>query len=76
MWKLIKHVYGLKQAPRSWYARLDKYLQQQGFKEGVANSNLYLKISNENMLIIEVYVDDIMFGSNYDRLSQDFSQVM
>eukprot|EP00253_Pinus_taeda_P009887 PITA_09887 len=41
--KLKKALYGLKQAPRAWYARLDHYLQQQGFKKGVAGSNLYIK---------------------------------
>ena len=32
--KLKKALYGLKQAPRAWYARLDSYLQTQGFKRG------------------------------------------
>eukprot|EP00253_Pinus_taeda_P019035 PITA_19035 len=41
--KLKKALYGLKQAPRAWYARLDHYLKQQGFKKGVVGSNLYIK---------------------------------
>jgi hypothetical protein len=61
---LIKTLYGLNQAPRAWYSRLDKRLQQQGFKRGTTNNNIYINISNANMLIIVVYVDDIIFGSN------------
>eukprot|EP00253_Pinus_taeda_P027678 PITA_27678 len=45
--KLKKALYGLKQAPRAWYARLDHYLQQQGFKKGVDGSNLYIKTNEE-----------------------------
>ena len=42
--ELKKALYGLKQAPRAWYARLDKYLQQQGFKRGSVDNNLYIKM--------------------------------
>jgi hypothetical protein len=71
--KLKKALYGLKQAPRAWYSRLDKYLQQVGFKKGSADNNLYIKVSQGNILLIEVYVDDIIFGSDDDRLSQKFA---
>ena len=74
--RLRRALYGLKQAPRAWYARLDKYLHKQGFKKGSADSNLYIKIENEHMIIIEVYVDDIIFGSDDDRLSRQFSKDM
>ena len=69
-------MYGLKQAPRAWYERLDKYLQQQGFKRGSVDNNLYIKMDKESMIIIEVYVDEIIFGSDDDRLSQQFSKDM
>ena len=72
--KLKKALYGLKQAPRAWYSRLDKYLQQAGFKKGSADTNLYIKLSQGNILLIEVYVDDIIFGSDDDRLSQKFAK--
>ena len=62
--KLKKVVFGLKQDPRAWFSRLDSYLKQQGFKRGVIESNLYLKIKDKNMIIVVVYVDDIIFGSN------------
>jgi hypothetical protein len=66
--KLKKALYGLKEAPRAWCFRLDKYLQQARFKKGGADNNLYIKVSQGNILLIEVYVDDIIFGSDDDRL--------
>jgi hypothetical protein len=74
--RLKKALYGLKQAPRAWYYRLDKYLHQQGFSKGSADSNLYTKIDNDKLLIIVVYVDDIIFGSNEESMSQNFASVM
>jgi hypothetical protein len=74
--KLKKALYGLKQAPRAWYSRLDKYLQQAGLRKESADSNLYIKVSQGNILLIDVYVDDIIFGSDDDRLSQKFAKDM
>jgi hypothetical protein len=74
--KLNKALYGLKQALRAWYSRLDKYLQQAEFGNGSANNNLYIKVSQGNVLLIEFYVDDIIFGSDDDRLSQKFAKDM
>ena len=74
--KLKKALYGLKQAPRAWYFRLDEYLHQQGFAKGSTDNNLYIKVDNEKLLILVVYVDDIIFGSNEEDMSQNFSLVM
>jgi len=74
--RLKKALYGLKQAPRAWYYRLDKYLHQQGFSKGSADSNLYIKIENYKLLIIVVYVDDIIFGINEEAMSQRFALMM
>jgi len=60
--KLKKALYGLKQAPRSWYYRLDKFLQDKGFKKGIADNNLYIKSEGDNLLVVLVHVDDIIFG--------------
>jgi hypothetical protein len=67
-------MYGLKQAPRSLYVRLDRYLQQQGFIRGRKYNNIYIKVEQDNLTIIELYVDEIIFGSNDDRLSQKFAR--
>jgi hypothetical protein len=73
---LKKVLYGLKQAPRAWYSRLDKYLQQAGFRKLSAYNNLYIKVTKDSILLIEFYVDDIIFGSNDERLSQKFAKDM
>ena len=67
-------MYGLKQAHSAWYSRLDKYLQQAGFRKGSADINLYIKVSQGNILLIEFYVDDIIFCSDDVRLSQKFAK--
>eukprot|EP00253_Pinus_taeda_P004898 PITA_04898 len=74
--RLKKALYGLKQAPRAWYYRLDKYLHQQGFSKGSVDSNLYIKIENDKLLILVAYVDDIIFSSNEEAMSQSFALVM
>jgi hypothetical protein len=74
--RLKKALYGLKQTPRAWNVRLDIYLQQQGLRKGNVDINLYVKVDGNNKLIIEVYVDDIIFGSDDDEMSKSFSQDM
>ena len=74
--RLKRALYGLKQAPRAWYSKLDRYLQQQSFKRGRADINLYIKRYYDNILIIEVYVDDIVFGSDDESLSRKFAKGM
>ena len=48
---LKKELYGLKQAPRAWYLRLDRYLQQPGFKRGNVDNNLYIKMDQDSIII-------------------------
>jgi hypothetical protein len=67
--KLKKALYGLKQAPRAWFSRLDQYLQKQGYKRGTTENNLYIKIEDQNMIVVVVYVEDIIFGSNITKIS-------
>jgi hypothetical protein len=49
-------------------------LQQAGFRKGSADNNLYIKVSQGNILLIEVYDDDIIFGSDNDSLRQKFAK--
>ena len=71
--KLKKALYGLKQSLKKWFSRLDTYLKQQGYRRGATHSNLYIKFKNENMIIVVVYVDDIIFGSDLQIMCVDFS---
>jgi hypothetical protein len=57
--KLKKDLIGLKKAPRAWYGRIDKFLTSLGFAKSKANSNLYLKVMNDESVILLLYVDDL-----------------
>ena len=61
VFRLNKALYGLKQAPRAWYKRLSKFLLKNGFKRGKIDSTLFLLKREQEFLIIQVYVDDIIF---------------
>jgi hypothetical protein len=74
--KMKKSLYGLKQAPHALYYRLDKYLQDKGFKGGTIDNNLYIKIEGNDFLIVLVYVDDIIFGRNNASLGKWFASSM
>ena len=70
--RLKKALYGLKQAPKVWYDRLTSYLLDHGFKRGQANRTLFVKRDEKSFLVAQVYVDDIVFGSTIDHLTQEF----
>ena len=76
--KLKKDLYGLKQAPRAQYYRLDKYLQDKVFQKlkGTVDSNLYIKSEGDDLLVVLVYVDDIIFGCTNDSVIQWFANSM
>jgi hypothetical protein len=74
--KLKKALYELKQAPRAWYYRLDKFLQDKRFKKGTVDSNLYIKSEGDNLLVVLVYVDDIIFGCTNESSVQWFANSM
>ena len=68
--RLKKALYGLKQAPRTWYARLDSYLAKLGFDKGMEDNNLCLKEVENGLLIIVIFIDDIIFGSNEEAIDK------
>jgi hypothetical protein len=74
--KLKKALYGLKQAPRAWYHRLDKFLQDKGFKKGIVDNNLYIKSEGDDLLVVVVYVYEIIFGCTNDLSVQWFANSM
>ncbi|XP_014490299.1 uncharacterized protein LOC106753033 [Vigna radiata var. radiata] len=76
VYKLKKALYGLKQAPRSWYERLSEFLVKKGYSRGKIDSTLFIKSSNKDKLYVQIYVDDIIFGSTNSMLCKEFSKVM
>ena len=68
VYKLRKALYGLKQAPRAWYERLRDFLLSKGFKMGKVDTTLFTKKLGNDLFVMQIYVDDIIFGST----NQDF----
>ena len=76
VYKLNKGLYGLKQAPRAWYERLSKFLLEHKFSRGNVDTTLFLKKQNKDMLLVQIYVDDIIFGATNNRLCEEFADLM
>jgi hypothetical protein len=78
VYKLRKALYGLKQAPRAWYGRLRGFLFERGFEMGKVDQTLFLLRQGRDILIVQVYVDDIVFGvlsnSLFARFAEDMSK--
>ncbi|KAJ9547080.1 hypothetical protein OSB04_019623 [Centaurea solstitialis] len=73
VYKLNKALYGLKQAPRDWYDTLSTFLLSKGFERGKIDSTLFLKKYPKHILLVQIYVDDIIFGSTNPKLCQKTS---
>ncbi|GJW30919.1 putative ribonuclease H-like domain-containing protein [Tanacetum coccineum] len=56
-----KALYGLHQAPRAWYETLSTYLLENGFRRGTIDKTLFIKKDKDDILLVQVYVDDIIF---------------
>ncbi|KAK8625938.1 hypothetical protein V6N13_057093 [Hibiscus sabdariffa] len=76
VFKLSKALYGLKQAPRAWYERLSNFLVEKGFNKGNVDTTLFIKNDGKDILVVQIYVDDIIFGSTNELLCQDFAKLM
>ncbi|KAL5547467.1 hypothetical protein UlMin_002698 [Ulmus minor] len=76
VYKLKKALYGLKQAPRAWYDRLSKFLLKNEFEMGKVDKTLFIKTKDKDILIVQIYVDDIIFGATNKSLCEDFAKCM
>ncbi|GJZ96430.1 retrovirus-related pol polyprotein from transposon TNT 1-94 [Tanacetum coccineum] len=76
VFKLKKALYGLKQAPKSWYDRLKAFLLDHLYTMGLVDNTLFTKKRNSHIIIVQIYVDDIIFGSTCQELCDDFSKIM
>nr|GFA70377.1 hypothetical protein [Tanacetum cinerariifolium] len=68
VYKVEKAMYGLHQAPRAWYGTLSKYLLKNGFQRGTIDQTLFIRRQREDFILVQVYVDDIIFGSSNPQL--------
>ena len=72
VFKLEKVLYSLKQVSRAWYERLSSFLVFNGFVKGKVDTTLLIKHVENNILIVQIYVDDIVFKSTNEKLCKDF----
>nr|KYP55915.1 Retrovirus-related Pol polyprotein from transposon TNT 1-94 [Cajanus cajan] len=76
VYKLKKALYGLKQAPRSWYDRLSKFLIENDYVRGKVDNTLFVKKFKTDTMYVQIYVDDIVFGSTNSYLCKEFAKTM
>ncbi|GKD63091.1 putative ribonuclease H-like domain-containing protein [Tanacetum coccineum] len=74
VYKVVKALYGLHQAPRAWYETLAKYLLDNGFHRGKIDQTLFIKKQKGGILLVQIYVDDIIFGSTKKELCLQVKQ--
>nr|GEZ88074.1 uncharacterized mitochondrial protein AtMg00810-like [Tanacetum cinerariifolium] len=76
VYALNKAMYGLKQAPRKWYDVLSKFLIDSGFQKGSIDTTLFIKKKGKHIMLIQIYVDDIIFGPTNLKYCTKFSHLM
>nr|GEX01162.1 retrovirus-related Pol polyprotein from transposon TNT 1-94 [Tanacetum cinerariifolium] len=76
VYRLKKALYGHKQAPRAWYDELSTFLVSKGFSKGSINPTFFITKHKGDILLVEIYVDDIIFGSTNPKLSKQFEKLM
>nr|GEV36707.1 retrovirus-related Pol polyprotein from transposon TNT 1-94 [Tanacetum cinerariifolium] len=76
VYRLKKALYGLKQAPRAWYDELSNFLVSKGFSKGSIDPTLFITKHRGDTLLVQIYVDDIIFGSTNPKLSKQFEKLM
>ncbi|GJW14719.1 hypothetical protein Tco_0018852, partial [Tanacetum coccineum] len=76
VYRVEKAMYGLHQAPRAWYGTLSKYLLANGFQRGTIDQTLFIRKHKGEFLLVQVYVDDIIFGSSNPKLCREFEALM
>nr|GEX80424.1 putative ribonuclease H-like domain-containing protein [Tanacetum cinerariifolium] len=76
VYRLKKALYGLKQAPRVWYDELSNFLVPKGFSKGSINLTLFITKHRGDILLVQIYVDDIIFGSTNPNLSKRYEKLM
>ncbi|GKC27792.1 retrovirus-related pol polyprotein from transposon TNT 1-94 [Tanacetum coccineum] len=73
--KLDKALYGLKQAPRAWYETLSTFLTEHKFVRGKIDNTLFVYKTQTDVIVVQIYVDDIIFGSTSTKLCKQFTKL-
>ena len=69
-------LYGLKQAPRAWYERLRDFLLSKGFMMSKVDTTIFTKKIGNDLFVLQIYVDDIIFGSTNQDFCEEFGKMM
>ncbi|CAL9132441.1 unnamed protein product [Musa textilis] len=76
VFKLTKALYGLKQAPRAWYEKLSSFLILNNFTKDKVDITLFVKHFENNFLVVQIYINDIIFGYTNESLCESFAKCM
>nr|GEX44478.1 hypothetical protein [Tanacetum cinerariifolium] len=76
VYKVVKALYGLHQALRAWYETLANYFRENGFHRGKIDQTLFIKKQKEDILLVQIYIDDIIFGATNKDLCKSFEKLM
>ncbi|GKE60030.1 retrovirus-related pol polyprotein from transposon TNT 1-94, partial [Tanacetum coccineum] len=76
VYKFKKALYGLKQAPRAWYDMLSSFLISQYFSKGAVDSTLFTWKAGNDLLLVQIYVDDIIFASTNTTFCNELANQM
>nr|GEZ22826.1 hypothetical protein [Tanacetum cinerariifolium] len=75
VYKVVNALYGLHQAPRAWYKTLANYLLENGFQRGKIDQTLFIKRQKGDILLVQIYVDDIILGLLIKTLKQKLNEI-
>nr|GEX75828.1 putative ribonuclease H-like domain-containing protein [Tanacetum cinerariifolium] len=76
VYRVVKALYGLHQAPRAWYARLSTFLLKHHYRRGTIDNTLFIKKDSRHIILVQVYVDEIIFGSTNKAWCDEFEVLM
>jgi hypothetical protein len=76
VYKLSKALYGLEQAPRAWYARFKTFLIEHRYVIGSVDKTFFTLNHGTAFLLVQIYVDDIIFGGSSHTLMSRFQEMM
>ncbi|GKB36374.1 putative ribonuclease H-like domain-containing protein, partial [Tanacetum coccineum] len=76
VYKVEGALYGLHQAPKAWYETLSTYLLDNGVQRGKIDKTLFIRRDKGDILLVQIYVDDIIFGSTKKSLCTEFENIM
>nr|GEZ60536.1 retrovirus-related Pol polyprotein from transposon TNT 1-94 [Tanacetum cinerariifolium] len=76
VYKLKKALYGLKKAPKAWYDGLKAFLIKHEYNIGMVDNIFFTKKKSSNLIIVQIYIENIIFGSTCQEMCDDFSKIM